>query len=185
MKNPFRSEADAYRFVLLTIVYFGAIAIAAAVGGLWPGIAVFIVMTVLAVAWIMRGRREQPPRTAHASRSAPDERRILVIANETVGGRVLRDCIRKRADEYRERVLVVAPALNTPLKHWTSDEDDARDAARPIRGSRGAAAPRAPRDRRPPPWGSDESTRFLTSFLITRRRSRCRRPRRHRRASDR
>jgi len=26
-------------------------------------------------------------------------------------------------------VLVVTPALNTPLKHWVSDDDQARDAA--------------------------------------------------------
>src|SRR5262249_56575154 len=26
-------------------------------------------------------------------------------------------------------VLVVTPALNSPLRHWTSDEDDARSAA--------------------------------------------------------
>ena len=27
------------------------------------------------------------------------------------------------------RVLVVCPALNTPIRHWVSDEDDARAAA--------------------------------------------------------
>jgi nucleotide-binding universal stress UspA family protein len=53
-----------------------------------------------------------------------------VIANETVGGQLLRDRIRERADRYREQVLVVAPALNTPLRHWMSDEDNAREAAR-------------------------------------------------------
>ena len=35
MKNPFRSEAEAFRFVLGTAVYFAAIAIAAAAGGFW------------------------------------------------------------------------------------------------------------------------------------------------------
>jgi hypothetical protein len=129
VKNPFRSEADAYRFVLLTVAYFGSIAIAAAVGGLWPGLGVFIFMTALAGLWIMQGRREQPPRTAHEPHGAEDERRVLVIANETVGGRVLRDQIKERAAEFREHVLVVAPALNSPLRHWMSDEDGARDAA--------------------------------------------------------
>jgi hypothetical protein len=52
-----------------------------------------------------------------------------VIANETVGGRPLREEIRARAEGYQEEVLVVCPALNSPLKHWTSDEDQARAAA--------------------------------------------------------
>ena len=57
------------------------------------------------------------------------ERRILVIANETVGGRALLSEIRRRAEGARTSVRVVSPALNTPLQHWTSDEDAARAAA--------------------------------------------------------
>src|SRR3989440_11373707 len=37
--------------------------------------------------------------------------------------------IRERAAGYRADVLVVVPALNARLKHWTSDEDAARAAA--------------------------------------------------------
>ena len=57
------------------------------------------------------------------------ERRILVIANETVGGEALRERIRERGSGYRTEVLVVCPALNTPLRHWASDEDPARAEA--------------------------------------------------------
>ena len=60
---------------------------------------------------------------------AEDERRILVIANETVTGETLRERIVERAEGVRERVLVVTPALNSPLRHWASDEDAARAAA--------------------------------------------------------
>ena len=56
--------------------------------------------------------------------------RILVVANETVGGRTLRDAVRERAMLRTTEVLVVAPALNSHLRHWTSDEDGARDLAR-------------------------------------------------------
>jgi hypothetical protein len=52
-----------------------------------------------------------------------------VIANETVGGEELLSMIRRRTEEVREQVLVVCPALNSPLKHWVSDEDQARVAA--------------------------------------------------------
>jgi membrane protein implicated in regulation of membrane protease activity len=129
VRNPLRSEAEAFRFVLLAVAYFGAIAIASALGGRWAGVGVFVLLSVVAVLWVMQGRREQPPRAAPVRRGADDERRILVVANETVGGRVLREEIERRAAEYRERVLVVAPALNTPLRHWVSDEDEAREAA--------------------------------------------------------
>jgi len=52
-----------------------------------------------------------------------------VIANETVGGQTLRSAILEKSLDVREEVLVVTPALNSPLKHWVSDEDGARAAA--------------------------------------------------------
>ena len=54
-------------------------------------------------------------------------RRVLVISNETVEAEILRETIAARAD--RTQVLVVAPALNTRLRHWLSDEDPARRTA--------------------------------------------------------
>jgi nucleotide-binding universal stress UspA family protein len=127
MINPFRSEAEAYRFLLLTVGYFAAIAIAALAIGKWAGIIVFLVLTLAGVAYVVRARRVEPPRQAVPSRRGREnERRILVIANETVGGERLREEIRRRSEGYDEQVLVVCPALNSPLRHWASDEDDAR-----------------------------------------------------------
>jgi hypothetical protein len=127
--NPFRSEAEAYRFLLVTIGYFAAIVLATLVGGRWLGLAVFVVLTVVGLWWLLRRRPEAPVRTAPPRRGAENERRILVIANETVGGATLREEIRRRAEGYEEQVLVVCPALNSPLRHWASDEDAARAAA--------------------------------------------------------
>src|SRR3954454_25097814 len=56
-------------------------------------------------------------------------RRILVISNETVTGTVLHQAIRFRAHNVSGEVLVVAPALNSRLRHWMSDVDGARRAA--------------------------------------------------------
>jgi hypothetical protein len=78
---------------------------------------------------VRRGKPEPRAPETMPSRSAEDERRILVIANETVGGGALREEIKRRSEGYREQVLVVCPALNAPLKHWISDEDAARVAA--------------------------------------------------------
>jgi hypothetical protein len=128
MKNPFRSEADAFRLVWLTIGYFVLIAIGSWINR-WLGLAVFIALTVVVVWWIMRrGTPEKPVREAPAP-SPAGEQRILVVANETVGGPELLSEIRARAGGRRVSVLVVCPALNSPLRHWVSDEDDARAAA--------------------------------------------------------
>lgn len=52
------------------------------------------------------------------------KRRVLVIANETIEGPRLQEAIGLGAE-----VRVVAPALNSRLRHWLSDEDTARRAA--------------------------------------------------------
>ena len=127
MINPFRSEAEAYRFLLLSVGFFAAIAIAALAIGKWAGIIVFLALTLAGVAYVMRARRNEPPwQSVPRRRGRENERRILVIANETVGGARLRDEIHSRSEGYDEQVLVVTPALNSPLRHWASDEDNAR-----------------------------------------------------------
>ena len=88
MRNPLRSEAEAYRFLLGTIVYFGLIVLAAVVGGTWWGVGVFAVLTALALVWFFQRDSLPPaPKTGPRQESAEDETRILVVANETVGGR--------------------------------------------------------------------------------------------------
>jgi membrane protein implicated in regulation of membrane protease activity len=129
MINPLRSEAEAFRFVLGALAYFGAIAIASAAGGEWAGLAVFVVATAVVVAWWLGARRDEEPIRTEPRPHAENERRILVVANETVGGETLRNTILKKAEGVDEQVLVVTPALNSPLRHWASDEDRARAAA--------------------------------------------------------
>jgi len=129
MINPLRSEAEAFRFLIGSIAYFGAIVIASVAGGKWVGLGVFIALSVVLLGWWARAARyERPPKTAPRPHAA-GERRILVIANETVGGNTLRSAILDRSRDVREEVLVVTPALNSPLRHWVSDDDGARAAA--------------------------------------------------------
>jgi nucleotide-binding universal stress UspA family protein len=54
---------------------------------------------------------------------------LLIVANETVEGAALVGAARDIALSQNARVLVVAPALNTRLRHWMSDSDHARRAA--------------------------------------------------------
>src|SRR5665213_171162 len=128
MRNPFRSEADAFRFVWLTIGYFALIFIGSLIN-LWVGIAVFIVVTAIAFRWFFRPAAQEAPVMQTPAASPPGEYRILVVANETVGGPELLSEIRERSRGHTARVLVVCPALNSPLRHWVSDEDQARAAA--------------------------------------------------------
>jgi hypothetical protein len=130
MRNPFRSEAEAFRFLLATIVAFAAIAVAALVGGTWYGVGVAILVGAVALWWLLRSEPVEPVVTAPQRPHAPDEKRILVVANETVGGRTLREQVEQSVGDQRAEVLVVSPALNAPLRHWTSDEDAARDDAK-------------------------------------------------------
>jgi hypothetical protein len=58
-----------------------------------------------------------------------DTRRVLLVANETADGAVLDRRLRERLQSRPAEVLVVAPAVNTRLRHWTSDEDRARTEA--------------------------------------------------------
>jgi hypothetical protein len=126
--NPLRSEAEAFRFLIASIVYFGAIVIAALIDK-WAGVAVFVLLSAGVVAWWFRTRREERPAQTAPRPHAEGERRILVVANETVGGRTLLTAIMEKSLDAREEVLVVTPALNSPLRHWVSDEDSARAAA--------------------------------------------------------
>jgi GABA permease len=128
LRNPIRSEADAFRLVWVTVGYFGLIVIGSLISS-WVGVAVFVVLSSGVLWWVLRrGQREVTVRQTPAA-SPAGEYRILVVANETVGGSALLTQIREHSRSAEARILVVCPALNSPLRHWASDEDGARAAA--------------------------------------------------------
>jgi GABA permease len=128
MENPFRSEQAAFRFLLITLGAF-ALIVAAAWIDAWLGFLVWIVLSVAAIVFYLRQRAPSPPPEHVEHIGGPDERRVLVVANETVGGEELMSAISTRALSEKSRFFVVCPALNTRVKTWTSDEDPARAAA--------------------------------------------------------
>jgi hypothetical protein len=127
VKNPLRDEASAFRVVFLTLGGAVLVALGAWIDT-WLGVAVFLVL-VGAALWGIRGGMRQRPPQAHVVHEAGAARKILVVANETVGGAELHELLGHRTAGVREDVLVVCPALNSKLNTWTSDEDDARVAA--------------------------------------------------------
>jgi hypothetical protein len=126
VRNPLRTEAEAFSFVLVCAALFLAVALGAVFGGAKVALAVFLALGVgLAAGLYLRGdpKVREP---AVWERGGGDRHRILVVANETVAGSALRDEVVERAGGRDAEILVVAPALNTRLRHWTSDEDRAR-----------------------------------------------------------
>jgi hypothetical protein len=129
--NPLRSEHEAFQFLMGAIAYFAAIVVASVLGGVWAGVVAFAVLTAAAVAWFLNRYRHPPAVTESVgSRATPaHEHRVLVVANETVAGRRLHEAVRRATEGRPSRVLVISPALNSPIRHFVSDEDGARRAA--------------------------------------------------------
>jgi hypothetical protein len=131
MRNPLRSEAEAFRFLMATIV--GALVIAgAAYLNMWLGVAAAVI-AVGGILWWLRDEpipgSADPPRKI-AAETPPGTHRVLVVANETVGGQALLETLGRIAQPGTE-LLVVAPSLPSRVRHWVSDVDGARaDAER-------------------------------------------------------
>jgi hypothetical protein len=137
MRNPFRSEAEAFSFVIVVGLLALAVGIAAWLGGTWVGLGVFLGLAVgVGVGFFVRSEPKTREPAIWERRRTDTKRHILVVANETCAGRALLDEIRYRARGYDAEVLVVSPALSSPVRYWASDVDGARAAAqRRLEGS--------------------------------------------------
>jgi GABA permease len=127
VKNPLRDEASAFQVVLITLGGALLVVVAAWINT-WLGLAVFVVL-VAAALWAIRGGLIQRPPQAHVVHGEGPARKILVIANETVGGAELLSLLGTKAEGVDEEMLLVCPALNSRVRTWTSDEDPARAEA--------------------------------------------------------
>jgi hypothetical protein len=131
MHNPLRSEADAFRWVvvigggavavivltLLTEPVFGVV-LAAALLGFGAGIA-------------YRSSRGSLRRDVALTPGGDGRHRLLVVANETVGGEALLKEISNRCRGRDSEILVMTPALAASrAAHWASDVDEGIEIAR-------------------------------------------------------
>jgi len=131
MHNPLRSEADAFRWVV--VIGLGALSVIAltlltrpVIGVVW---AAALIGFGAGIAY--RGARGSLPRSVAVSKGGDGRFRLLVIANETVSGEALIDEIRRRCRRRDCEILVVTPALATSrASHWASDIDEAMELAR-------------------------------------------------------
>jgi hypothetical protein len=127
MRLPIRSEPDAYRIVWATVV---VVAISLAVGALihpLAGVALFVLVVVAAVVWDLRA--PNPDRVDVLAEAAEEGRanarggrpRVLVVANQTLGGEELHSELLGRAP--RPELRIVAPILISRMHYAMSDID--------------------------------------------------------------
>jgi hypothetical protein len=131
MHNPLRSEADAFRWVV--VIGVGAVSVI---------VLTLLTRPVIGVVWAAaligfgagfgyRNSRGSLPRTVEVTRGGDGKHRLLVVANETVGGEALLEEIRDRCRNRDCQILVTTPALvGSRASHWASDVDEAMELAR-------------------------------------------------------
>jgi hypothetical protein len=130
MRNPVRTEAEAFSFVIAVVALFAAVALVGIFLNGWAALVAFVVLApIVGYRYFRSDPKVVEPAIWDRHPDAEGRHRILVVANETVAGRSLREEVVRRAREGDAEVLVVTPALNTRIRHWTSDEDEARGAA--------------------------------------------------------
>jgi hypothetical protein len=131
MHNPLRSEADAFRWVMI----FGAGAASVIVLVLLTSPAIGVIWAAALIGFgagmAYRSARGSMPRDV-ALRSNGDARyRLLVVANQTVEGRALLEEIRNRCRGRDSEILLITPALvGSRAAHWASDLDEGIELAR-------------------------------------------------------
>ncbi len=131
MHNPLRSEADAFRWVV--VIGLAAASIIAltlltrpVVGVIWGAL-----LIGFGAGFAYRNSRGSLRGPVELTRGGDGKHRLLVVANETVGGEALLEEISGRCRGRNCEILVVTPALSASrASHWASDVDEAIELAR-------------------------------------------------------
>ena len=118
MRNPLRSESEAFRFLLVVIV--GALVIVAgATVNTWLGVAAAVVVVVGIIWWLMQEALPGTVEPAHkVDPSTPAGHRVLVVAMPGTSSVT----VSPNATE----IVVTVPALASKLEAATGAVDDRR-----------------------------------------------------------
>ncbi|MGO9320514.1 MAG: hypothetical protein ACLQBY_06905 [Solirubrobacteraceae bacterium] len=136
VRSPFHSEQEAFRFVLLVILALLPVALAATLGPTWLALVVLAVILGAVTGRMAQSRMrklrglELPVKMAPPHIGSAAERRVLVVANDTLGEKALLSEVERLASVPLTHVLLLAPALITPGARLTSAVDDLLDQAR-------------------------------------------------------
>jgi plastocyanin len=136
VRSPFHSEQEAFRFVLLVILGLLPIVLAAVLGPTWLAlVALAVILGALAVRVVqlrMRKLRglELPVKMAPPHLGSAAERRVLVVANDTLSEEALLSEVERLASVPLTHVLLLVPALISPGARLTGAVDGLLDQAR-------------------------------------------------------
>jgi plastocyanin len=136
VRSPFHSEQEAFRFVLLVILGLVPIVLAAVLGPTWLApvvLAVVLGAVAVRVAQLrMRKLRrvELPVKMAPPHMGSAAERRVLVVANDTLSEEALLSEVERLASVPLTHVLLLVPALISPGARLTGAVDGLVDQAR-------------------------------------------------------
>ena len=136
MRNPFQSEQEAFRFVLLVILGLLPVVLAAVLGPTWLALVVLaVVLGAVAVRVVqLRMRRlrgvELPLKMAPPHVGSAAEHRVLVVANETLSEEALLSEVERLASAPHTHVFLLVPALIPRGARLTGAVDGLLDEAR-------------------------------------------------------
>jgi hypothetical protein len=135
MRNPVRSEADAFHIAVGCAVLIAASLVLGSLLGVLVGVALCLGAVVGAVFWELATKdpdRRRPFREAASEAPARTQTtgpRVLVVANRTLQGEELRAELQRRAGDGTE-FHIVAPILCSRIHYIASDVDKELDEAR-------------------------------------------------------
>ncbi len=136
MHSPFHSEGEAFRFVVLLILAAIPVVLAAALGPTWlAAVVIGLILAAVAVRVTRLHMRklaglELPVKMAPPHMGSVAERRVLVVANDTLSEEALLTEIMRLASEPLTHVLLLVPALISPVARLTGAVDGLLEQAR-------------------------------------------------------
>jgi hypothetical protein len=136
VRSPFHSEPEAFRFVLLVLLALLPIVLTAALGPTWLALVVLaVILGALAMRIALRRTRklrdlELPVKMAPPHMGPAAERRVLVVANDTLSEEALLSEVERLASVPSTRVLLLVPALISPGARLTGAVDSLLEQAR-------------------------------------------------------
>lgn len=132
MHNPLRSEAEMFRLVVIIGAGCAAVVALALITEPVFGAVLLAALAGLGIGFAWRGSRGSEPHQAEVADSAGDDKhRLLVVANQTVGGKALLSEIENRCRRGPAEILVIVPALpGSKLEYWASATDGATEEAK-------------------------------------------------------
>ncbi len=136
MRSPFHSEPEAFRFLLVVVLALIPVVLAAALGPTWLALLVLaVILGALAMRMAqLRVRKlrglELPVKMAPPHLGSAAERRVLVVANDTLSEEALLGEVGRLASVPRTQVLLLVPALISPGARLTGAVDSLLGQAR-------------------------------------------------------